>query len=93
VRQHPWVLTVEEHSYQGGFGSAVLEALSLRNEDTRRIKIHAIPDRFIQHGERDLLLKLLHLDADGIADVVRMLAAGQPRTSLDQRTDGDMFYG
>ena len=93
VRKHPWVLTVEDHATMGGFGSAVLEALSLRGEDASRIRIHAIPDRWIQHGDRDLLLKLLFLDSDGIADIVRMLAAGRTKGSLDQSRDRDVFYG
>ncbi len=83
VREYPWVLTVEDHSYLGGFGAAVLEALSLRNEETSRVKIHAIPDRFLQHAWRDELLRYLHLDAEGIADVCRMAAAGRPIPSPD----------
>jgi 1-deoxy-D-xylulose-5-phosphate synthase len=83
VRQHPWVLTLEDHTFEGGFGSAVLEALSFRNEDTSKVKVHAIPDRFLQHADREQLLKYLHLDAEGIADVCRMLAAGQPTPGLD----------
>jgi 1-deoxy-D-xylulose-5-phosphate synthase len=93
VRRHPWVLTVEDHAAMGGFGSAVLESLSLRGEDTNKVKIHAIPDRWIQHGERDLLMKLLFLDAEGIADIVRMLAAGRTKSSLDASRDRDVFYG
>lgn len=87
VQTKPFVLTVEDHAYQGGFGSAVLEELALRNQDTRKVKIHAIPDRFLQHADRNELLKFLHLDAEGIADVVRMIKAGQPKPELnrDQR--------
>ncbi len=83
VREYPWVLALEDHSYLGGFGGAVLEALSLRNEDASRVKVHAIPDRFLQHANRDELLRFLHLDAEGIADVCRMIAAGQPAPALD----------
>ena len=83
AREYPWVLALEDHSYLGGFGAAVLEALSLRNEDTSRVKVHAIPDRFLQHAERNELLRFLHLDPEGIADVCRMIAAGQPAPALD----------
>jgi 1-deoxy-D-xylulose-5-phosphate synthase len=81
--EHPWVLALEDHAYQGGFGSAVLEALSFRNAPTSRVKLHAIPDRFLQHADRTELLRFLHLDAEGIADVCRMIAAGQPAPALD----------
>jgi 1-deoxy-D-xylulose-5-phosphate synthase len=82
--EYPWVLTLEDHASMGGFGSAVLEALSYRNAETHKVKIHAIPDRFCQHADRNELLKFLHLDAEGIADVCRMIAAGgKPLPKLD----------
>jgi len=93
VKEYPWVLTLEDHATQGGFGSAVLEALSLRNEDTSRVKIHAIPDRFLQHADRKELLKFLHLDPEGIADVVRMIAGGQGRPALDPKQRKHFLYG
>jgi 1-deoxy-D-xylulose-5-phosphate synthase len=92
VREYPWVLTLEDHAYQGGFGSAVLEALSFRNADASRVKIHAIPDRFLQHADRSELLKFLHLDAEGVADVCRMIAAGQPAPRLDPSQRKNFLY-
>jgi 1-deoxy-D-xylulose-5-phosphate synthase len=92
VRDYPWVLTLEDHTIHGGFGSAVLEALSLRNENTARLKIHAIPDRFLQHADRSELLKFLHLDAEGVADVCRMIAAGQPVPMLDPSQRKHFLY-
>jgi 1-deoxy-D-xylulose-5-phosphate synthase len=93
VREYPWVLTLEDHATLGGFGGAVLEALSLRNEDTSKVKIHAIPDRFLQHADRKELLKFLHLDPEGIADVVRMIAGGQGRPALDPQQRKHFLYG
>ncbi len=92
VRQYPWVVTLEDHAAQGGFGGAVLEALSLRNEDASRVKIHAIPDRFLQHADRSELLKFLHLDVEGVADVCRMIAAGQPAPPLDPSQRRHFLY-
>jgi len=93
VKDYPWVLTLEDHATQGGFGSAVMEALSLRNEDTSKLKIHAIPDRFLQHADRKELLAFLHLDPAGIADVVRMVAAGRPAPALDAKQRKHFLYG
>jgi 1-deoxy-D-xylulose-5-phosphate synthase len=82
--EYPWVLTLEDHAAMGGFGSAVLEALSFRNAESHKVKIHAIPDRFCQHADRSELLKFLHLDAEGLADVCRMInAGGKPMPKLD----------
>lgn len=73
LTNYPFVLCVEDHTYQGGFGSTVLEACSLKGLDTKRIKILAVPDRFIQHGPRDMLLNLLGLDEYGIAKACKIL--------------------
>jgi 1-deoxy-D-xylulose-5-phosphate synthase len=92
VRRYPWVITLEDHAVHGGFGGAVLEAVSLRNEDASRIKMHAIPDRFLQHADRSELLRFLHLDAEGVADVCRMIAAGQPAPALDPQQRNKFLY-
>lgn len=67
VAIQPFVVTVEEGCLQGGFGSAVLEAANEAGVDTRNIKRLGIPDRFVEHGERDELLTDLGLSAEGIA--------------------------
>ena len=75
VKECPWVVTVEEGSLPCGFGSAVLEAVCDAGLDTRRIRRVGIPDRFIEHGDRQELLSSLGLDAPGIAEACRQLAA------------------
>ncbi len=92
VQNHPWVLTVEDHACQGGFGSAVLEELALRNEDSRKIHLHAIPDRFLQHADREELVHYLHLDGEGIADVCRMIIAKEPAPQPDPEQRKHFFY-
>jgi len=74
VRELPLVITVEEGTLEGGFGSAVLEAANEAGLDTRHIHRLGIPDRFIEHGERHELLADLGLDAAGIASRVSQLA-------------------
>ncbi|MEK6559077.1 MAG: 1-deoxy-D-xylulose-5-phosphate synthase [Planctomycetota bacterium] len=68
VRNHKLLVTVEDHVLMGGFGSAVLELVSDEREDSSKIVRMGIPDRFIEHGPRNLILKNLGLDKDGIAD-------------------------
>ena len=50
---------------------AVLEAASEMGLDTSRIVRLGIPDRFVEHGERNELLADLGLDAAGIARASR----------------------
>jgi len=71
VEDLPLVVTVEEGTLQGGFGSAVLEAANAAGLDTRNIVRLGIPDRFVQHAERAELLAELGLDVNGICDTVR----------------------
>ena len=68
VRNHKLLVTVEDHVLMGGFGSAVLELVSDEREDSSKIVRMGIPDRFIEHGPRNLILKNLGLDKEGIAD-------------------------
>ena len=65
------MVTVEEGTLEGGFGSAVLEAANAAGVDTRNLVRLGIPDRFIEHGERAELLADLGLDVDGICGAVR----------------------
>jgi 1-deoxy-D-xylulose-5-phosphate synthase len=76
VRDCPWVVTLEEAALAGGFGSAVLEAAADAGVDTIRVCRLGVPDRFIEHGERDELLADLGLDVDGIVSTCQRLAAG-----------------
>jgi 1-deoxy-D-xylulose-5-phosphate synthase len=60
------IVTIEENTLCGGFGSAVIEFLEKTGS---RVKVHriGIPDKFIEHGPRATLLKIAGLDAEGIA--------------------------
>jgi len=71
VEELPLVVTVEEGTLEGGFGSALLEAANAAGLDTRHIVRLGIPDRFIEHGERGELLAALGLDVDGLCGTVR----------------------
>jgi 1-deoxy-D-xylulose-5-phosphate synthase len=70
-----FVITVEEGTLCGGFGSAVLEAANDAGLRTDHIKRLGIPDRFIEHGERAELLADVGLDVDGLIAAAHALAA------------------
>ena len=78
VESLPFVVTVEEGTLQGGFGSAVLEACNAEGIDTRTITRLGIPDRFVEHAERAELLADLGLDVEGLCRAARRaFARGQ----------------
>lgn len=61
-----YVITVEENTVMGGFGSAVIEILGKSGIKDLRIKMVGLPDRFIAQGPQGLLRKELSLDSEGI---------------------------
>ena len=71
IEEAPLVVTVEEGTLEGGFGSAVLEAANTAGLDARNVVRLGMPDRFIEHAERGELLADLGLDVNGICATVR----------------------
>jgi 1-deoxy-D-xylulose-5-phosphate synthase len=65
------IITVEENSIIGGFGSAVVEYLSQMPQNNFSVKIHGLPDSFVTHGTPSELQALAKLDPKGIAFVVQ----------------------
>ena len=61
------IITVEDHSTIGGFGSAVIEEASNRNLDTSLVTVLGLPDRWIGHGSRKEQLEEAGIDATSIA--------------------------
>lgn len=81
VHECPFVITVEESTVVGGFGSAVLEAASDAGLNTSIIKRLGIPDRFVEHGERSELLDSIDLSVDGLVRVARKCSSGSDTPS------------
>jgi len=66
------IVTVEDGTVTGGFGSAVLEFMNA-NHYNAEVKILGIPDRLVEHGTPKELHRECAYDAQGIADAVREL--------------------
>jgi 1-deoxy-D-xylulose-5-phosphate synthase len=64
------IITVEDGTVVGGFGSAVLEFMAQHNY-TAEVKILGIPDRLVEHGTLKELYKVCGYDAPAIAAAVR----------------------
>ncbi len=76
------IVTVEENSIVGGFGSAVVEALADLKKTSIGVKIHGLKDEFITHGTPSELHHLTKLDAEGIASVVKEFLNQLPQQTL-----------
>ena len=77
VETLPLVVTVEEGTVEGGFGSAVLEAANAAGLDSRNVVRRGVPDKFIEHGERNELLADIGLSVDALVELVRTNRAAE----------------
>ena len=73
------IVTVEENVLAGGFGSAVLEALTEAGMEDVPVHRIGMPDSFVEHGTAVAQRHRLQLDAEGIAE--RVLSAFFPEAS------------
>ena len=65
------IVTTEEHSVQGGFGSAVLEALQDFDEHIPlKTKCIGVPDIVVEHGAPGIIKKDLKLDPEGMFETI-----------------------
>ena len=64
------IITIEENSIQGGFGSAILELLE-KNNIKANIKRIGIQDKFIEHGPMEILKKECGLTAENLVKTVK----------------------
>jgi 1-deoxy-D-xylulose-5-phosphate synthase len=68
------MLTVEEHTLPGGFGSAVLELLTGGGVLSRPLLRLGVPDLFVGHGAREMLLAEIGLTVEAIVSSCLQLA-------------------
>jgi len=64
------LLTVEDGTIEGGFGSAILEFMN-RHGYKNEVRLLGIPDRLVEHGTPKELYRECGYDAAGIAAAVR----------------------
>ena len=74
--RHSRIITIEENSLPGGFGSAVAEYFTDNNYKNDILRI-GLPDHFVDHGTQEELHKLLSLDPDGITERVKTFCSSK----------------
>jgi 1-deoxy-D-xylulose-5-phosphate synthase len=72
--KYPKIITVEDGTVVGGFGSAILEFMNAHGYKAD-VKIMGIPDRLVEHGTPKQLYAEIELDANAIANALRAMAA------------------
>jgi len=81
---HP-VLTLEDHSLQNGFGSAVIEHAVACGLPTQHIICLGMPDRLIAHATRKQQLAEVGLDCAGIVQSIRAAMESKPQVEVSVR--------
>ncbi len=64
------IITLEENSIVGGFGSAVAEYFTDKNYKNEFLRI-GLPDNFVTHGTQAQLYRMLEIDPEGIVKRVK----------------------
>jgi 1-deoxy-D-xylulose-5-phosphate synthase len=68
-KTHDTIITVEDASVKGGFGSSILE-FAAEHHYKNDIYLKGIPDVFIEHGTVDELQQSIGLDAKGLSEYI-----------------------
>jgi 1-deoxy-D-xylulose-5-phosphate synthase len=78
------IVTVEDNTVKGGFGSAVLESLQEIGKP-RPVLCLGLPDAFVEQGTPDELYRLVGLDPKGIAQKVREFVSSAHKPSVGKK--------
>ncbi len=75
------IITVEDGTVVGGFGSAVLEFMNAHNYKAE-VKMLGIPDKIIEHGTLKELHRECNYDAQAIAEAARVMISEMITTKV-----------
>ncbi len=64
-KKYQKILTIEDGTIMGGFGSSIIE-FAINNNYKNEIKVLGIPDEFIEHGTVEELQKLCKIDVQSL---------------------------
>ena len=63
------IVTIEDNTVKGGFGSAILE-FATQHDYTNTVTLLGVPDAFVQHGSLIELQKSIGLDTESIKQII-----------------------
>jgi 1-deoxy-D-xylulose-5-phosphate synthase len=89
----PRLLTLEEHLTMGGFGSAILEAFHREGWEASNLRVHAIPDQFVEHSPAPVQRASFKLDPAGVIDETLALFPDLCRAAAPAKVAGSSQKG
>ncbi len=78
------LVSVEENTLNGGFGSSVISLLQGSGIADAQVRCLGIPDEFVEQGSQDILRAKYGLDRSGIAQAVLSLLPNATSSSLSK---------
>ena len=72
LKDYSKIITIEDGTIQGGFGSAILE-FAARYNYSNNIHLLGIPDTFIEHGKTEELMEFCKIDPKSLAVYIKEL--------------------
>jgi 1-deoxy-D-xylulose-5-phosphate synthase len=88
AREHRLVVSIEDNGRIGGCGAVLLQTLNDAGVRTR-FRLHGIPQEFLDHAKRDVILSRIGLDAQtiarGIVEDVTAVADGRALHDVEHR--------
>jgi len=84
------LITIEDHSLSGGFGSALLEAAAVRGCELGSIRVLGAPRRFIGHNSRAAQLMEAGITADEIVKTAKELSIERYTIRSTRRPTGQI---
>ena len=83
ARTHGAIVTIEENTATGGFGTAVLELLSAHGL-TVPVKVLGVPDRVFEHASQQRLRELAGLGITDVVSATRSVVAARRNASTSE---------
>jgi len=77
AQKYDYIITVEENSLNGGFGSAVMELLADNKLQQKLVKRMGIPDKFVEHGGQNEMRDYYDLSIRGIKEFILNILEGK----------------
>lgn len=69
VKNHKYIITLEDNVIHGGLGSAVLQYVN-KKQYTNKVLNLGFEDEFIPHGDPEILYKTYGMDKDGVLNKI-----------------------
>lgn len=78
ARDHQLVVSIEDNGVQGGCGASLLQALNAAGVTTP-VRLHGVPQEFLDHAKRAVILERIGLSPQSLArGIVEAMSTGSP---------------